>query len=229
MQAILADLTDPDNIFGHLSYIFLIASMMMTSLRNLRILALCSGLAAMAHFLLRTQDNVSLAWEVIFTLTNAAQLALLLYRSRRLELADEEQALVGEALDVGDPAQSRQLLGVIEWRDIEVGEVLMEQGHAQPPLLFVARGAAGIEHDGRLVGVCGRGDFLGEMSMISGEPASATVRATNRMRVARFDTPSLAKLMESSPDMRNAMMLALNRGLAAKVLRMNRGGAAIPA
>lgn len=60
MQDVLRDLADPANGFAHLSYIFLIAAMLMTSLRWLRVLALASGIAAMAHFTFQTQDNASL-------------------------------------------------------------------------------------------------------------------------------------------------------------------------
>ena len=221
MHQIWQDLVDPANIFAHLSYIFLITSMMMSSLRQLRVLALLSGLAAMAHFVFQTRDNASLVWETMFVLANGCQLALLVYRSRRGFLRAEEVALMENVLEVQEPAHQRRLLDVIEWRDVAVGDILMEQGQAQPPLIYVASGAAGIEHDGRLVGVCGTGDFLGEMSMITGERASARVVVTNPMRIAVFDRGALAQLSNALPELSRAFERALNRGLAAKVLRMN--------
>ena len=221
MTEIMQDLGDPDNLFAHLSYIFLITSMMMRRIRDLRILALLSGLAAMAHYVLRTQDNASLVWEAIFVLANAAQLVLLLYRSRRSTMLPEERALMQDVLRVEEPAQQRRLLDLVSWRDVAVGEVLMRQGEAHPPLIYIASGAAGIEADGRLVGVCGAGDFLGEMSLVTGEAASATVAVTNPMRVARFDRDALSRLSSAMPELARAFDHALNRGLAAKILRMN--------
>lgn len=226
MNEIWQDLVDPANIFAHLSYIFLITSMMMSSLRQLRVLALLSGLAAMAHFIFRTQDNASLVWELLFVLANGFQLILLLYRSRKGYLRAEETALMENVLEVQEPAHQRRLLDVIQWRDVPVGEVLMEQGQAHPPLIYVASGAAGIEHDGKLVGVCGMGDFLGEMSMITGQRASARVVVTNPMRIAMFDRGALDQLSTAIPELRRAFDRALNRGLAAKVLRMNTAMAA---
>ena len=221
MYEIWRDLADPGNLFAHLSYVFLISSMMMTSLRNLRLLALCSGLAAMAHFTFRTSDNASLVWEAMFVLANAVQLALLLYRSRSGYFRSEEVELMSKVLEVEEPAHQRRLLDVIEWRDVPVGEVLMRQGQAEPPLVYVASGAGAIEVDGKIVGVCGAGDFLGEMSMITGERASASVSVTNAMRIARFDRAALAQLSGALPELSRAFERALNRGLAAKVLRMN--------
>lgn len=227
MQDILSDLADPDNIFAHLSYIFLITSMLMRSLRNLRILALLSGLAAMAHFIFRTQDNASLVWDTAFVAANGIQLVLLLYRSRRGLMKSEERELLENVLRVEEPAHQRRLLDLMTWKDVEVGEVLMTQGQKRPPLIYIASGAAGIEHDSTLVGVCGPGDFLGEMSLITGEGASATVKVTNPMRIACFDREALMRLSEGLPEVARAFDHALNRGLAAKILRMNQS--AVPA
>lgn len=226
MNAIIQDLTDPGNAFAHLSYILLIASMLMTSLRWLRVLALGSGLAAMAHFIFRTQDNASLVWEMLFVLANGSQLVLMQLRARRHHLTAEERELLEGVLEVQEPDHQRRLLGLMQWRDAEVGEVLMKQGQSDPPLIYIASGAAAIEHDGAIVGVCGTGDFLGEMSLITGDKASATVRVTNLMRIARFDRDALAQFTSGVPELNRAFDAALNRGLAHKVLRMNKAAAA---
>jgi hypothetical protein len=68
LEDIWADLTNPANINAHLAYVFIIASMSMTQMRWLRILALASGITAMLHFFFQTRDTVSLAWEAIFPL-----------------------------------------------------------------------------------------------------------------------------------------------------------------
>lgn len=221
MQEIIRDLVDPDNIFAHLSYIFLITSMLMRNLRNLRILALLSGLAAMVHFIFRTQDNASLVWEFAFVAANASQLALMMFRSRKGMMGKEERELLEQVLQVEEPAQQRRLLDLIKWRDVEVGDILMRQGQANPPLIYISSGAAGIEHEGKLVGVCGPGDFLGEMSLITGDRASATVSVTNAMRIASFDRDALLRLSSGMPELARAFDHALNRGLASKILRMN--------
>jgi len=225
MNEFVQSLSDPANGFAHLSYVLLIASMMMKSMRWLRVLALGSGLAAIAHFTLQTEDYASLTWEILFVIANGTQLVLLLIRSRRHRMRREERELLEGVLRVQEPMQQRFLLDLVEWRDVEPGTQLMRQGQANVPLIYIASGAAAIEHDGRIVGVCGPGDFLGEMSMASGEAASATVKVTNAMRIARFDRDALATLTASVPELERAFDRALNRGLAAKVLRMNAAAA----
>lgn len=222
MQQIVHDLLDPANGFAHLSYIFLIAAMLMTSLRWLRVLALLSGLTAMAHFTFRTQDNASFVWETMFVVANACQLALLQYRSRKSSLGSDERALLHSILQIEDRADQRRVLGLLKWRDVPAGETLMTQGEAEPPLIYVASGAATIEVDGHIVTACGKGDFLGEIGHVTGEGASATVKVSNIMRVAEFDRTALGELSHSSPEISRAIDGALNRSLAAKLVRMNK-------
>lgn len=226
MASFIRELADPGNIYAHLSYVLLISSMMMTSLRRLRILALGSGVAAMLHFTLQTRDNASLVWEALFVTANAAQLAILLYRSRLQDLRPEEHDLLDHVLRLHDPAARLRVLALLAWRDAEIGEALIAQGQSAPPLIYIASGAAAIMHDGKQVGVCGQGDFLGEMSLVSGGKASASVMVANRMQIAVIDRTGLEQLARQSPEIGNAFDSALNRGLAAKVLRMNQAASA---
>ena len=122
---------------------------------------------------------------------------------------------------VNEPGQQRHLRDLIEWRDIAAGDALVTQGQARPPLIYVARGRADILVDEKRVGQCTNGDFLGEMALISGQTATATVRAAEPMRMARFDRDALAQLARTAPEVGRALDSALNRSLAAKVVRMN--------
>ena len=68
---------------------------------------------------------------------------------------------------------------------------------------------------------CGAGEFLDEMSHVSGERASATVTVTQAMRMARLDRDALGQLAKSLPEVGKAVDRVFNRSLAVKVLRMN--------
>lgn len=48
-------------------------------------------------------------------------------------------------------------------------------------------------------------DFLGEMALISGQTATATVRAAEPMRVFRFDRDALAQLARTAPEVGRAL------------------------
>jgi CRP-like cAMP-binding protein len=190
----------------------------------MRLLALGAGVLALAGFAV-AGSGIGMAWSAIFAAASAVQLALMSARAKGGLAHDEEREMFAQIIRVEEPAQQRRLRDVLRWADVSAGESLMQQGQADPPLIYVARGHAEIERDGQGIGECGPEDFLGEMSLVSGETASATVRAREDMRVAYFDRDSLIQLTRSVPEIARAVDAALNRSLAAKLVRMNRAAA----
>lgn len=163
-----------------------------------------------------------LFWVSVLLVINLVQLIRFAARARRGMMTAEEHALIAEVLTIEEPAKQRRLRDVITWRDAETGEVLMRQGQKAPPLIYVATGQIAIEHEGLPVGTCGPDDFLGEMSMVTGQGASATVKVALPARIAVFDRDALVRLMDAMPELASAFDRRLNKGLADKIQRMNK-------
>lgn len=204
----------------YLFLILLIAAMLAASLRWMRILALGACAAGLAHYAVG-DDRVAAVLAGILGFVALLQLLILLRRSRTGGMSAEERELLEQILAIEDPANQRRLLGLIEWRDMGEGQALMKQGERDPPLVYLAQGAALIAHDGIQVGEAGKGDFLGEMSLVTGATASASVTVTKAARVARFDRDALVQVSRAIPEIGKALDGALNRSLVAKVIRMN--------
>lgn len=225
MAAFFDFVMDGANLFATMALLLLALSLLMTTMRDLRILALVSGLFAAIHFAIRQPDNVAFVWVIILLVANGVQLGLLLSRSRGGLLRIEEKALVEDVLKVQEPAQQRRLLDLVEWRDVAEGSELIRQGQSRPPLIYVASGTAAVEFDGAQVGVAEGGDFLGEMSLVSGATASAGVTAKSAMRIALLDRDGILRMAQAIPELSGAFDRALNLGMAAKIARMNEAAA----
>lgn len=197
-----------------------VVAMATTTIRQLRYAMLLAGLGALGHFGLTGQIGLAIV-AFVFVAVNGLQLSVLHRRARRGAMLEEETRLFDRLLGMEDPGRQQRLRDLMEWCDVEEGEVLMRQHQLDPPLIYLARGEARVECDGRIVGTCGPEEFLGEMSLVSGQTASATVIVAERSRVARFDRDALAHYARAVPEVDTALTHALNRGLAAKVRRMN--------
>lgn len=205
--------------------VLLVAAMAMTDIRTLRVLALAGAFMVAVAGIVGGQDRLVVAFAVLFALANAWRIAQLAQAMRRGALRPEERELLERILRVDDPDKQRRLIGLLTWRDVGGGEVLIRQGQPHPPLIYVASGAGAIELDGQLVAVCGEGDFLGDMSAATGEPASTSVIVTEPMRIALVDRAALVQLGEAVPEIGAAFDRAINRALAAKIRRMNQAAA----
>jgi CRP-like cAMP-binding protein len=221
MDLVIQQLTDPISAVGHLNYILVILSVSMRSMRWLRIFAIASGVVGIFYYGFLVSDEISATWEGIFALVNAVQLAIVLLAGRRRARNEDEKLFVATVIPTLDGNLRARMLKMASWRTRQPGEVLVEEGEASPQLVFIARGAASIEQGGTLVGVCGPGDFLGEMSFLTGRPASATVRVANEIRCCVYDPGKLKLIAHKAPAIRQALEYSFNRNLVGKLERMN--------
>lgn len=215
-------MTDLSAAYGWVAGLALIAAMIPHQVRLMRLLLLIGAFFAVLHFAFAPQIGAGLALAVAFFGVNAARLYQLWNRARSGSMTSEERELFDHVMKIEDPSKQNRLRDLMEWRDMDVGDVLIEEGQLDPPLIYIASGRAAIEKAGVLVSECGAGEFVGEMSHISGEGASATVRVAHPMRMAKLDRDALAQLSQSLPEIGRAVDSAFNRSLAVKVVRMNR-------
>lgn len=208
-------------VLGWLTGGALVASMLPHQVRSIRILALVAGVLALVYFALDGSNMIATVFAAAFVLINALRLVELVRRSRQGVMTREERELFDHVMKIEDPRRQNRLRDLMVWQDVPVGTRLIDQGQRDPPLIYIASGRAEIERDLSIVSECGAGEFLGEMSHVSGERASATVTVTQDMRMARLDRDALAQLASSLPEIGQAVDRAFNRSLAVKVLRMN--------
>ncbi|HEX5388268.1 MAG TPA: cyclic nucleotide-binding and patatin-like phospholipase domain-containing protein [Burkholderiaceae bacterium] len=108
-------------------------------------------------------------------------------------------AFLGEA----DPAAVALLREHLEWLEIDSGETLMAQGEAGDSMFLVMSGRlrAYIRDENgqeRAVREMSRGQVIGEMSLYTGAPRSATVVAIRDSVLIRLDKAAFNKLLASS-------------------------------
>ena len=224
MDTLFEQFSDPDRFVGHLNYMLIILSVSMSNMRWLRVFAIASGLTGVAYYGFMVSDAVSATWEFIFTTINVIQLAIVLLAGRRRRMTDDERLFVETVMPTLETNLRALMLKAAVWEVMKPGEVLMTECDAEPRLVFIAAGAASVEKGGTIVGVCGPGDFLGEMSFLSGRPASATVRVANEIRCCIYEPGRLKALAKRQPAIRQALEYSFNRNLVGKIERMNDAG-----
>ena len=71
----------------------------------------------------------------------------------------------------------RRLLAGADVRTLDKGATLTTQGAPVDALYYLVSGVATIEKDGEVIAACGPGDYVGEMSFVSGNPGVGDLRA----------------------------------------------------
>jgi hypothetical protein len=218
-------LSNPVELFGHFTYFLLIVSMLMRRMVWLRALAVASGVTKIIYRAVFVLDPVSVLWETVFVIVNAAQLAIIWYDEYHHRFSEEGDHFARSMPQGVERSAIRRLLDHADLRHFAPGEVLTRQGEAVGTLMYIADGIVKVEAGDRVVAICGPGDYIGELSFLSGNPASATASVVKPSRMLAFDQAKLAAAVEADPMLRRTLESALNRNLAGKLTRSNSGDA----
>ena len=228
MEQFIASFFDPTNIAGHISYMLLISSMLMRRMLHLRLLAISAGTFSAIYYVI-VADSISLFWETLFTLVNVGQLLILYVENRRGSFTHEEQHFIAEVLSGVERAQARRLLKLGAWTEVSDDMVLIREDTTPSHLFYVIKGTARVEREGRVIGRVGPGDFLGEMSYLSGSTATATVTTDASMRYLAFDRVQLRQHLARHQEVRHALESSFNRNLIDKLVKTSSTGESQPA
>jgi CRP-like cAMP-binding protein len=101
-----------------------------------------------------------------------------------------------------DRAERRELAARFRARDALAGEVVITEGQAGEGLFVVLAGEVEVLRGGVAASTLGPGDVFGEMSLLDGVPASATVRTVRRTSLLRLPASELNAVLDRFPAVR---------------------------
>ena len=111
--------------------------------------------------------------------------------------------------------------------EVDAGEVLIAEGGRDGSLYLMLSGALevtlGQGDDELVLGAVGRGDWLGEVQLLGGGVASATVRAVGASRLLKLSGDDFARAKVDDPACSAELMRALASDLAERVRRCSAG------
>lgn len=174
---------------------------------------------------------MSLFWVIItVAVVGAVVLAIgayLLQRSsglpfwHRFSLDDRK---FGDAVLARMPdGELKRLLALGEWKTMPAGTVLTEEGKPVAALIYLALGKAEVFRSGESVATMSTGRFVGDMTCMTGEPATATVRLLTRTRLLKLPAQQYRDFVAKHPEVREHMQQALARDIGRKMTeRMRR-------
>jgi CRP/FNR family cyclic AMP-dependent transcriptional regulator len=99
-----------------------------------------------------------------------------------------------------DEGELKQVAAFAESKEVEEGDVVMEEGGFSRELLAIEDGTAEVTRDGEHIADLGPGDVVGEAGMLDDSMRSATVTATSRLRVISLGHFEVQRLKKDAPD-----------------------------
>ncbi len=158
-------------------------------------------------------------WQSAFIVINGFNLTVLLLRMRPVKLTDLEEKLHLLVFKSMKPRDMLELSHCGAWRELAPGEMMVRQNEFSNRLSVIIKGTAAIIVDGEVRAEIGEGDFVGEMSFITGQSASADVKATSPITYLTWERKDLETIYGKKPPLRDVMQSALGINMAEKLRR----------
>lgn len=225
----LEDLLGPaflsEGYVGHLSYLLLVISMMMRNMAALRLFVIASALTGIAYDLVWLRNPVGVFWEGLLLLVTLVQLIRLWHRDRRARFTDDEARMIAAWFKGASAGQHRLLLDMGRWENLPEGTILTREGERPDFLCFLSEGVARVEIDSQLVAEVGPGHFIGEMSLLDENRASASTHLAGPARLWRIERDKVERLRDTGSALWPVLEAAITLDMRAKIIAGNRRGA----
>jgi CRP/FNR family transcriptional regulator, cyclic AMP receptor protein len=114
-------------------------------------------------------------------------------------------------------ASLKEVASIADEIDLPKGKQLTREGDRGREFFVLLEGSAEVRKDGRRVNTLGKGDFLGEISLITKTPRTATVTTSEPTRALVITDRDFTALLRRSPQIGQAVLEALGERLATEL------------
>ena len=213
----------PDALLQHLFHALLVVAVLAPRMGPLRLLVALAAAAGLARALVWTHDEAEAIWMGVLLAASLLLLGRAWLDQRRAErFSSDERRMLDSLVSGVSQHRARHLIDQGLWLTGKDGDVLTREGEPVSHLYFLAEGQARVMTLGRQVGRCGPGDLIGELTVLSGEPASATVILEGPARFWCARAEDLKPYVEAHDDIRRAIEHGFAAALKAKLRASNR-------
>jgi hypothetical protein len=173
-------------------------------------------------FSLQLNFNMSAAigqasW-IVISLLGMARLWIIAHRIR---FTPEEQAFLASKLPGLSRESARRFLDTGAWVDSTPGHVLAREGEPVDFLIYIANGRAAVSQDGHVLAHCGNDTLVCELTLMSGDPATATVVLVEPTRYFAISAGQLKRLVRRDAELASALHQSFTGEARTKLIAAN--------
>jgi CRP-like cAMP-binding protein len=217
----LASALTPAGLFGQLPFALLVAAILSTRAARMRPLIALASVIGLIHALAFAGDAVAALW---WGLLLGAALLVIGRRAAddaKVRFSEEEEGMLRGVLSALPRARARHFLDQGFWLSGSDGDVLTREDEAITHLYYLAAGEARVVSHGHQVGTCRAGDLIGEITLMSGDTASATVVLAGPARFWCAPANVLRPYMQTHEEVRRALEQGFAKSLKDKLRKSN--------
>jgi hypothetical protein len=207
-----------DILANSLLVLFALASLV-SNVYWLGLSTLTGSIAALLYYLFFI-DAIQwhyVVFAVIFIGVNVYKMWHLHQAKSYLHFSQNELLLHQQVFSDLSPEHYMTLMKIAVWRDVHAGEVLIKQGESVAYLSLVFKGIVKVDMGSNHYIQIRDGQFIGEMSYVSGNPGSGTVIAEEQSLLVEWPQVVLKEMVSQNNVIGNCFQTLFNADLMKKL------------
>lgn len=157
-------------------------------------------------------------WRSLIIAANIFGIIMFLYYSRHIAFPAEYERLRKKVFHNMKDHEFKKLIDISVFESADPGEVIIHHGQQMTRIGLICEGKFEIKMNNELLNYSLPGSFVGEMSFLSGEPATADVIAVEPSRYIMWDQSDLRKLLSKNSEIKNSLDQIFSRELINKII-----------
>ena len=200
----------------NLAYAVYVISPVFKEMLKLRLVLLAATVLFIAYGISSGVDSVTW-WNIPFGLMHIYQIGLLLKERMNGDLPEELERVREMLFPDLSAVDFRELWDLGHESKLQAQGLIIENGEDLSEVMLIIDGAADVHLDDGGTLRLRPYTLLGEMSLVRGGPASATVTAAGPTTIRSWDRVELLKLGDRKPHVKQAALLLIGQQLAQKM------------
>lgn len=213
-------------LLGQIAWLLLVLAVMTSRMTQLRAMIAVAAALGLAQALLWSGDRIAAFWWGLLLLASLALVGRRFIRDRGVRFTPDEEAMLSGVLAGLSRSRARHLLDQGFWLSGRGGDTLTREDEAVSHLFYLSVGEARVTSHGRQVGTCRGGDLIGEVTVLTGDQASATVTLVGPARFWCAPANVLRPYLNAHDDARRVIERGFTASLKTKLRQSNEAIAA---
>jgi hypothetical protein len=163
----------------------------------------------------------TIIWTSIIIFINLFQVMYILYERGRLSFTAAELKIFHQVFNKMSKVEFKKLIRSCEWSHVGANSVLVEEETVIDRLILIYEGMAEVKVKDKIVAILRDGQFIGEMSFLTGNLTTATVISMTELKFISWKVDRLSDLIKKPPAIGNSLTNIFNADLIQKITIRN--------
>jgi hypothetical protein len=206
---------------GHMAYSLILLSFLVRKILWLRTLSIAAGIFSICYnyTISSTPLWTPIQWNLVFMATNLYQIYSIFKEKQDITFEGYEKVIFENVFHGFLPYQFKKIINLAHINGCRKDQQIIKQEDLLEELYLIIKGSLSIEVNDQFIIDLNEGNFVGDMSFITGESTRANVFSnSDEVRILSWNIKELKNLLAKEPELNSLFTATLGRQLITQLM-----------